>query len=238
MANIIADMSLRKAALIAGLAYLIIFVVGVPATMWESLVAHGDAATTASNFIANEFLLRISIVSWLVVLVADLVVAWALYIFLKPVNKSLSLLAAGFRLVFVAIFGVTLLNLFMVLQLSSGSDYLSAFGTGQLQAQMMLFLSAFDFGVQISWVFFGLHIFLLGYLIIKSSYIPRILGVLLIIASIGYQINSFANFLIPNIANYEQTLFIVTVAVPAIISELLLTLWLLLKGRKIPEMKL
>ena len=91
---------------------------------------------------------------------------------------------------------------------------------------------------EISWIFFGLHIFLLGYLIFKSSYIPRILGVLLMIAAIGYQINSFANVVLPNIANYEQTLFIVTVAVPAIISELLLTLWLLFRGRKIPEMKL
>jgi len=196
----------------------------------------GDAATTASNFIANDLLLRISIVSWLVVLVADVVVAWALYIFLKPVNKSLSLLAAWFRLVFVAIFGVSLLNLFMVLQLSSGSDYLSVFRVGQLQAHMMLFLGAFDYGVEISWVFFGLHIFIIGYLIFKSSYIPRIFGILLIVASIGYQINSFANVLLPNVANYEATLFIVTVAVPAIISELLLTLWLLLRGRKIPEL--
>ena len=238
MANAIADMSLRKAALIAGLGYLIVFVIGVPATLWEGLVVQGDVAATASNFIANDLILRISIASWLIVLVADLVVAWALYVFLKPVNKSLSLLAAGFRLVFVAIFGATLLNLFMVLQLSSGAKYLGAFGTDQLQAQMMLFLSAFDFGVEISWIFFGLHIFLLGYLIFKSSYIPRILGVLLMIAAIGYQINSFANVVLPNIANYEQTLFIVTVAVPAIISELLLTLWLLFRGRKIPEMKL
>jgi len=238
MANAIADMSLRKAALIAGLGYLIVFVIGVPATLWEGLVVQGDVAATASNFIANDLILRISIASWLIVLVADLVVAWALYVFLKPVNKSLSLLAAGFRLVFVAIFGATLLNLFMVLQLSRGADYLGAFGTDQLQAQMMLFLSAFDFGVEISWIFFGLHIFLLGYLIFKSSYIPRILGVLLMIAAIGYQINSFANVVLPNIANYEQTLFIVTVAVPAIISELLLTLWLLFRGHKIPEMKL
>jgi len=237
MANAIADMSLRKAALIAGLGYLIVFVIGVPATLWEGLVVQGDVAATASNFIANDLLLRISIVSWLVVLVADVVVAWALYIFLKPVNKSLSLLAAWFRLVFVAIFGVSLLNLFMVLQLSSGSDYLSVFGVGQLQAHMMLFLGAFDYGVEISWVFFGLHIFIIGYLIFKSRYIPRIFGILLIVASIGYQINSFANILLPNVANYETTLFIVTVAVPAIISELLLTLWLLLRGRKIPELK-
>ncbi len=237
MANAIADMSLRKAALIAGLGYLIVFVIGVPATLWEGLVVQGDVAATASNFIANDLLLRISIVSWLVVLVADVVVAWALYIFLKPVNKSLSLLAAWFRLVFVAIFGVSLLNLFMVLQLSSGSDYLSVFGVGQLQAHMMLFLGAFDYGVEISWVFFGLHIFIIGYLIFKSRYIPRIFGILLIVASIGYQINSFANILLPNVANYETTLFIVTVAVPAIISELSLTLWLLLRGRKIPELK-
>ena len=237
MTNPIADISQRKAALIAGLGYLIVFVISIPANFWEGLVVQGDAATTASNIIANELIFRIGIASWLIVLIADALVAWALYIFLKPVNKSLSLLAAWFRLVYVAIFGITLLNLFVVLQLSRGTDYLSVFGTDQLQAQMMLFLTAYDFGVVISFVFFGLHIFLLGYLILKSNYIPKILGVLLIVASIGYQINSFANVLLPNVANYEATLFIVTVAVPAIISEFLLTLWLLLRGRKIPEMK-
>ena len=102
---------------------------------------------------------------------------------------------------------------------------------------MMFILNAYWDGVLISFVFFGLHIFLIGYLIFKSSYIPRILGVMLIVTSIGYQINSFANILVPNLGSYEPILFILAVGVPAIITELSLALWLLVRGGKIPEMK-
>jgi len=232
VANTIPDLSLRKAALIAGLAYLIDLVIAVTADFWAPFIQRADVATFA-NAVANELLFRIGIAGWLIVLVADLVVAWALYIFLKPVNKGLSLLAALFRVVFVAFYGVSLLIFFLASQLSSGADYLTVFGTDLLQAQIMLFLSAVDFGVVISFVFFGLHIFLLGYLILKSSYAPRILGVVLIVAGIGYQITSFANVVIPNFA-YIETLGIITLLVPALISEFSLTLWLLLKGGKIP----
>ena len=236
MANRIADISLRKAALIAGLAYLIDLVIAVTADFWAPFVQRADAATFASA-VANDLLFSIGMAGWVIVLVADLVVAWALYIFLKPVNKSLSLLAALFRVVFVALYGVSLLIFFLASQLSSGADYLSVFGTDLLQAQVMLFLSVVDFGVVISFVFFGLHIFLIGYLILKSSYVPRLLGVVLIVAGIGYQIASFANIVLPNFAHIE-TLGIITLLVPALISEVSLTLWLLLKGRKIPEIKL
>ena len=194
----------------------------------------GDAATTASNILASESLFRMGIAGGVILLVADAVVAWALYILLKPVNKSLSLLAAWFRLLFVAFAGIAVLNLFFVLLLLSGADYLTVFETGQLQAQVMMFLGAHEFGINFSFVFFGLHIFLLGYLIFKSGYIPRILGILLIIASVGYQIDSFASFLSSTYADNEA-LFVVFVAVPAIIAELSLTLWLLIKGGSIQQ---
>jgi len=235
MTNRIADMSLRKAARVAGLAYLIIFILGgfTNFIARDNLIVAGDAATTASNIMASESLFRMGIAGGVIVLAADAVVAWALYIFLKPVNKSLSLLAAWFRLLFVAIAGINLLNLLIVLLLLSGADYLTVFETGQLQAQVMLFLGAHEFGINISWVFFGLHILVLGYLIFKSDYIPQILGVLLIVASLGYFINSFASFLSPTYADNEANLLVV--AVPAIIAELSLTLWLLIKGGSIQQ---
>jgi len=229
-----ADVSLRKAALVAGFGYLIIFIFATYAGIVG--MGPGDSATTASNKMANEVLFRSGIASWLIVLVADVVVAWALYIFLKPVNKSLSLLAAWFRLIFTAIAGIALLNLLIALQLSKGADYLTVFTADQLQAQVILFLNAYWDLTLIAWVFFGLHIFLLGYLIFKSGYIPRILGVLLIVASIGYLINSFATFLLPNIANSAAILLAVTIT-PAIIAEFSLTIWLLFKGGKKSPMK-
>jgi len=215
------DITQRQAALVAGFGYLIIFIFATYAGIVG--MGPGDSATTASDKMANEVLFRSGIASWLIVLIADVVVAWALYIFLKPVSKSLSLLSAWFRLIFTAIAGITLLPLLIALQLQS-------------QAQVILFLNAYWDLTLIAWVFFGLHIFLLGYLILKSGYIPRILGVLLIVASIGYLINSFANFLLPNIANFAGILLTVTIT-PAIIAEFSLTVWLLWKGGKTIPMK-
>ena len=236
MTNRIADISLGKAARVAGLGYLIIFILGgfTNFIARDNLIVAGDAATTASNIMASESLFRMGIAGGVIVLAADAVVAWALYIFLKPVNKSLSLLAAWFRLLFVAIAGINLLNLLIVLLLLSGADYLTVFETGQLQAQVMMFLGAHEFGINFSFVFFGLHIFLLGYLIFNSGYIPRILGILLIIAAVGYQIDSFASFLSSTYSDNEA-LFILFVSVPSIISEFSLTLWLLIRGGKIQQ---
>jgi len=225
------DMSLRKVARIAGIGYLGVFIFATYAGFVS--FGPGDSATE-SNKMANEVLFRSGIASWLIVLVADLVVAWALYYLLIPVNKSLSLLAAWFRLIFTVIAGIALLNLLIALPLSKGADYLTVFTTDQLQAQVILFLNAYWDLTIIAWVFFGLHIFFLGYLIFKSGYIPRILGVLLIIASIGYLINSFANFLFPNIADSAGILLAVTIT-PAIIAELALTLWLVIRGGKIEQ---
>ncbi len=232
MTNGIADMSLRKAARIAGLGYLAIFIFGFY-TDFAGVVS-GDATASANNILANEVLFRSGIASWLIVFIADVVVAWALYVLLIPVNKSLSLLAAWLRLIYTAMAGMFLLNLLIALQLSKGADYLTVFTADQMQAQVKLFLNTWwDGTTLISWVFFGLHLFVLGYLILKSSYIPKVLGVLLIVASIGYLINSFAGVLLPNIPAESRMLLIV----PAIIAELALTLWLLLRGGKIDEMK-
>jgi hypothetical protein len=235
MTNRIADISLRKAAIVAGFGYLPVFILGGFAN-FSNFIVPEDAATTVNNIMASESLFRTYIASWVIVLTFDTVVAWALYVLLKPVNKSLSLLAAWFRLVFVAIFGSALVNLLSVLPLLSGADYLTVFEPNQLQALAMSLVNAYAYGVNISFVFFGLHVFFLGYLIFKSDYIPRILGVLLIVASLGYLIDSFASFLSSNYANNEA-LFFLFVAVPAIIAELSLTLWLIFKGAKIPEMK-
>jgi len=231
MTNLITDISQRQAAKIAGFGYLLIFILGIFAYFFafESLIVRGDAATTANNIIDNELLFRFGIASWVFVLSIDVVVAWALYVLLKPVNGNLSLFAAWFRLVFVAIFISALFNLFTVLQILSGPDFLTVFETNQLHAQSMLFLNAYQYGVDISFVFLSIHIFILGYLIIKSDYIPRFLGVLMIVASVGSLTDSFANFLSSNYANYEVA-FLLIVVVPAITSELSLTFWLLWRG--------
>jgi hypothetical protein len=186
----------------------------------------GDAATTANKIAASESQFRAGIASSLIVLVADLVVGWALYVYLKPVNRSISLLTAWFRLIYVAVALSAFVGLFSLSKILSGA---TAVELGQLDTLTALSLTLYQYGFNVGFVFFGLHILGLGYLILKSDYVPRVLGVLLIIAALGYQIDSFASLLSSSYAN-NDTLFLVFVAVPAIVSELALTLWLLTRG--------
>jgi hypothetical protein len=231
MTNRITDISVRKTTKVAGFGYLIIIVAGIFAELFvrSKLIVAGDAATTAHNIVNSEWLFRVSIVSDLIMLVCDVLVALALYVLLVPVNKSLALLATFFRLVHSAVYGITLLNLAFVVMLLSGADYLTVFAPDQLHALVLLFLNAHSYGYLIGLVFFGFHCFVLGYLVYKSGYFPRILGVLLVLASFGYLIDSFSNFLLPNYADYE-TIFLLIVAVPAIVGELSFCLWLSFKG--------
>jgi len=229
MANRIADISLRKAAIVAGFGLLLMMVFALFANYFvlESLIVPGDAATTANNIMADESLFRIGICSFIIVIILDVVVAWALYVFLKQVNKSLSLLTAWFRLGYAIMFGIALANLFSVLPLLSGADYLTVFETDQLHAQVMLFINAFNYGSNIAYVFLSLHLFILGYLVFKSGYsgyILRILGVLLIIASFGYLIDNFGKLLLPD---YDTNIAMFT-----FIGEVLFMLWLLWRGAK------
>jgi len=207
----------------------VIFLFGLSNVRREKLIVRGDAAATASNIVASESRFRAFIATWIVMLVADVVVAWALYVFLRPVSDSLSLLTAWVRLVYVAIAAIAVVNLLSVPDVVSGADESEVFQPEQRNAQAMRSIRSFDFGFNVGFVFFGLHILGLGYLIVRSDYVPRVLGVLLIIASVGYLIDSFASFLSSKYANNEAYFF-VFVAVPAIISELSLTVWLLIWG--------
>lgn len=227
------SISHRQAARIAGLGYLAIFILTTVANSFalEKIIVTGDAVATANNILASGSLFRLGIAGWMIVLMCDAVVAWALYLFLKPVNRELALLAAWMRLLFVAIFAAGLLSLFPILELLSGAEHMKAFDPGQLNAQIMAHLRAYQNGVHASFVPFGLNILVLGYLIFKSGNAPRVLGILLMAAAAGYQIDSFGNFLSPAYAANEMN-FIIFVAVPAAASELWLTLWLLVKGGK------
>ena len=135
------DISPRNAALIGGILLLAISIlapIGHYGTI-QNLIVPEDAAATVSKISASQGLFRIGIICLLINAILDLVVAWALYIVLKPVNKSLSLLSAWFRVVYTAILVVALSNFVNVLQLLDGASYLAAFEPSQVQAQVMLF---------------------------------------------------------------------------------------------------
>jgi hypothetical protein len=124
------------------------------------------------------------------VFILDVVAILALYVVLKPVNRNLSLLAAFFGLIHVAIAGLNLLTDFFALLLLSGADYLTVFEPDQLHALVLLLLNSHRYGFQLGLFFFSLHLFVLGYLVFKSGYLPRILGVFLIVSSFGYLLST------------------------------------------------
>jgi hypothetical protein len=228
-------LSLRKAARLAGFGYLIIIICGIFAHFYvrAGLVVPGDAARTADNIMGSERLFRAGIAGDLIMLITDVIVALALYVLLRPVNKSLALLAAFFRLVQTTISGMSLVNLFMVLFVLSGAGYLAVFEQEHLHALALLFLEAHARGILIGQAFFGLSCLVLGYLVYRSGYMPRVLGVLLVLASSGYLVDAFGNLLLPG----HEEVFSYIVAVPAVIAELSLCLWLLLRGGRIPRIE-
>lgn len=227
--NRTADTSQRKAAIVAGLGILLMIIPSIFANFFvvQGLIARGDAATTASNILAKEMLFRLGILSFIVVVVLDVVVAWSLYVFFQPVNRHLSLLTGWFRLVYATIFAIALINLAIALRYLNDTNYLAVFKTDQLQAQALLFLNAFADGWSIGYVFFSLHLIFLGYLVFKAGYMPKILGALLIIAGLGYMFDSITGFLFPD--------FGVAISQFTFIGELLLAIWLVIKGVSVKQ---
>jgi hypothetical protein len=220
--------SLKKTARIAGILILIMSPFAVFSMMYvpSSIIVPGDAWATASNIMASEVLFRLGIVSDSVVFLLEIVIVVMLYVLLKPVNKTLSLVAAFSRLAMTVIQGINLLNNITALLLLSGADYLTVFEAGQLNSLVLLFLNTHEYVAHIWGLFFSLHLFFLGYLVYKSGYIPRILGIVLVIASVSYLIQSWGNILLPK---YEEIL--AWIGFLSII-EIAFPIWLVIRGVK------
>jgi hypothetical protein len=218
--------SLKKTARIAGILILIISPFAIFSMMYvtSNLIVPGDAWATAKNIMASEGLFRLGMVSDSIVFLLEIVIVVMLYVLLKPVSKTLSLVAACSRLAMTVIQGINLLNNFTALMLLSGADYLTVIETGQLNSLVLLFLNAQEFVTHIWGLFFSLHLFFLGYLVYKSGYIPRILGIVLVITSVCYLIQSWGNILLPK---YDE--LFAWVGFISII-EVAFPIWLVIKG--------
>lgn len=231
MASTTHDVTPRRAALIAGVGYVLIFVLAVFANFLVigGLIESGDAAATAENIMESEGLFRAGLVGFTIVFVVDVVVAWALFILFRSLSRDLSLLTAWFRLVYTVLLGVALIFFFVALQLLSGADFLDAFGQGQVDAHALLAVDAFNYAWLIGLVCFGFHLILLGYLVVVSGWTTKALGYVLMVAGAAYIIDTLARAVIADYADLEN-LFLAMVAVPSVIGELWFTVWLLLKG--------
>jgi hypothetical protein len=223
--------SINKAARIAGILTLLIVVLAPFSMIYvpTTLVVPGDATITANNIMASEGLFRLGMVSDSIIFLTEIVLTVLLYILIKPVNKTLSLVAAFSRLAMTVIQGINLLNHFIVLLLLSGAGYLTVFAPEQSQALVMLFLNAHESAVLIWGLFFGLHLLVFGYLVYKSGYLPKFLGILLLVVAFCYLIQDFGNMLFPQ----YKALF--TSIGSLAFLEIAFPLWLLIKGVNVEQ---
>lgn len=221
-----ANRSIRTASLTAGVGLLLISALAVFGNLvaLRGLVTEGNATQTATDIMASDGLFRLGIVSLFLVVVLDVVVAWALYRVFRPVSNGISRLAAWFRIAYAAVFMVAIGQLIGVLRLLSNDDYLRVFSADQLHAQALLSIDSFSDIWHASLVLFGVHLLIVGYLAYRSGYVPRLLGVLLAIAGLGYLVDSFG-------AVFSRGAW-TDVSSFTFIGEFLLALWLVIWGRR------
>ncbi|MEZ5412148.1 MAG: DUF4386 domain-containing protein [Acidimicrobiales bacterium] len=220
--------AVRRTARLTGLLYLAIFVIApFPFLIVPGLVVvDGDAAATAANVASSEGLFRAGLVAETLVVGIEIVVAGLLYGLLRPVNRSLSFAAAAARLAEAVVQAVNLFTGGLALLIVSGAAYLTVFEPDQLDALAALFLDLRVFLTMVWGVLFGFHLALLGYLVYRSGFWPRLLGALLGLASLGYLAQSYGHLLAPQ----HDGLFAVLVVLLAAPGELAFTVWLLWKG--------
>jgi hypothetical protein len=217
--------SVQKTARMAGLLYLALAVLSAFGLVYvpSMIVVAGDTAATANKIVTSESLFRLGFVSNLVAFTINILVAFLLYKLLKPVNKSIAALMVILILVGLAIAMLNELNQFAALLLLGGAARLPAFTADQLQALAALFLDLYAHGFSIAHIFWGLWLFPLGYLVFKSGFLPKVIGLLLIVAGLGYLVDFTLFFLfLPGIT--------VTVSEFTFVGEVALILWLLIKG--------
>jgi len=218
----IADASPYPRARITGVVYFLYFLAAVLGEFFlKGLVVSGDAAATGKNLLAHQPLFRLGLATGLIATACYIAVTALFYELFKPVNRSLSLLAAFFSLVGCAIGAFGSLFQLGPLVVLGGSQYLSIFTPEQLRALALMFLELSSQAANIYLVLFGFYDLLLGYLIFRSTFLPRILGVLMAVAGLGW-----LTFLYPPLANHLTPYVLVL----GLVAELLLMLWLLARG--------
>lgn len=221
--------STKKTARVAGVLYLLMAISGFFSIMYipSAFIVHGDATATADKIVASEWLFRIGIVSELFSATIFVFLVLVLYDLLKGVSKKQASLMVALVVIAVAIAFLNVLNELAALVLSRGGDFLSAFQKQQRDALAMLFLTLHNYGFVIGMIFWGLWLFPFGVLVFRSGFLPRFLGVWLILACFGYLASSFTSLLLPRYGPIVSEFALVPEA-----GELAMILWLLIRGAR------
>ena len=222
-------------ARLAGALYLTVVAFGIFAevAVRSNLIVDGDAAATATNIRESEWLFRAGFAADLIAFLCDVALAVVLFLLFRPVSRTLSLLAAAFRLTQTAIIGLNLLAMFSAVVVLEETAYLGAFRTGETEGLAALALEMHAYGYTLGLTFFAVSTLLVGYLAIRSRVVPKALGALLVAAGAGYMADSFAFFIVPG---YDGSVSPILLA-PALVGELWFALWLLLKGRRLQTLE-
>jgi hypothetical protein len=218
----------QRYARTGGALYLAIIVLGAFAEGFvaNKLLVPGDAAATAHNILASPGLWRLSVAGNLIVVLCAVPLLWIEYLLLRPVSKQLVLLAVLFNLVSLAVEAISKLFLLLVMPTLGSADFLTAFEPQQLQILANLALRSHDIAFNIALIFFGFTCLVYGYLIFKSGYLPKFVGILMQIAGLSYLTACFAALFAPAFAD----LITPAILLPPLIGELSFCLWLLVKG--------
>ncbi len=215
-AAVVAGAALTSMAVLGGFGNLVVV---------EGLVTAGDPAATARDITASEGLFRLGVASLYLVVLLDVVAAWALMRVFGPVHAELSRLDAWLRLTYAGVFMVAVSQLVGIPALLSGGSQPGAFTTAQVEAQALAKFDAFHDIWFAGLILFGVHLVVAGYLAYRSGYVPRLIGVLLIVAGGGYALDSVLDVF------FEDVAF--TVSTVTFLGEFLLALWLLFRGRQV-----
>lgn len=221
----------KKTARIAGLLYLVVVLSGIFSLMYvpSTIIVEGNASLTFQNITSQESLFRLWIVSGLLCYTFFLFLPLVLYKLLKPVNENYAKLMVLLAVISVPIFFLNAQNLFNVLSLVSSANSYLGFSVEQIQSQVMLYLNQYDNGLRIVHIFSGLWLFPFGYLVFKSGFLPKFLGILLMLGCFGYLINFLGNSLI---SNYSEIGIASYIQLPASLGEIGICFWLLIMGVK------
>jgi hypothetical protein len=219
----------RNPGRFAGLLYVLISIPGIFALIYVpgKLIVDGNATATASNIAAHETLFRLGIAANLISQILFMWVALALYDLLKEVSRRQAALMLTLIVVPVPIVLLNELNAIAALILVRGADFLSNFEKPQRDSLAMLFLNLHSYGFDIAAIFWGLWLFPLGLLVYRSGFIPRLLGVLLMLNGFTFPVNSFTSLLLPQYENIVSRWM-----KPLSFAELLFMFWLLIMGAK------
>lgn len=225
--------SRRQAALIAGVGYVLLFGLSIFANFFvrEGLVVADDAATTAANIAESNTLFRFGLLAFLAIFLIDIVVAWALHIVFRKEHHDLSLMAAWSRLVYTVFLGVAAIFFFQALAFYDSAAIAEVMSSAERNTQALIGFELFNSAWLIGLAAFGLHLIVLGSLVVRSIETPRWLGYAMMLAGVAYMIDTTAHTVLANYADYADA-FVVMVAIPSVIAEGWFGLWLLSRARR------